>query len=285
MMLNRNWQRTVGPRAWTGRGAFSTTGGAIAVLLAGCDLGSGPAERVVGTFDLVDFDASALPFDEGPLVGGRPPSIGPCHFVVTDGALSLDPDRRTFAIHYSIRNSCTGGILSQPGVEGAFLADGRDLHFQASAGEFDGVVRSDGVILVEYFDRVLGFAGSGGLAPSAGGQFDLVGLVQGPIEGPWHGDEVDGGCPTGIDGGSLDIRPSAPGAVDGTFHLAYDLRASCTGEIRRSTDESGAYERIGDSLHVTGDVGPGIVHSFRGLIEGNEVVLYIQQDLIFHPSS
>ena len=284
-MLNRHRQRTVDPPAWTGRGALSTNGAAIAVLLVSCDLGSGPAERIVGTFDLVDFDAGAIPFDEGPLAGGRPPSIGPCHYLVTDGALSLDPDRRSFAIHYSVRNSCTGGILSQPGVEGVFLANGRDLHFQASAGEFEGVVRSDGIILVEYFDRVLGFAGSGGRAPSARGRFDLVGLVQGPIEGPWHGDEVDGGCPTVIDGGSLDIHPSTPGAADGTFDLAYVLRASCTGEIRRSSDESGAYERIGDSLHFTGDVGPGIIHLFRGRIEGNEVVLYIQQDLIFHPSS
>lgn len=266
------------PRRWM-------VSAAVALLLVGCDPRSGPAERIVGTFDLVSFDAGAIPFDEGPLIGGRPPSIGPCHFLVTDGALSLDPDGRSFAIHYSVRNSCTGRILSQPGVEGTYVADGRDLHFQASAGEFGGVVRLEGVILVEYFDRVLGFAGSGGRAPSALGRFDLVDLVQGPIEGPWHGAEVDGGCPTVIDGGSLDIRPSTAGAADGTFDLTYVLRASCTGEIRRSRDESGAYERVGDTLHFTGSVGPGIVHLFRGRIEEDGVVLYIEQDLIFHPSS
>lgn len=96
-----------------------------------------------------------------------------------------------------------------------------------------------------------------------------------------HGAEVDGDCPTVINGGSLEIRPSAPGATDGVFDLAYILRASCTGEIRQSRDESGTYERIGEIFHFTGDVRPGIVHIFRGRADEEAMVPYIQQDLIF----
>lgn len=255
----------------------------LSAALAGCEGSTGPAPELAGTFELLAYEGQALPVDLGPLPT-RTGGISSCHRTVADGALSLDPERRRFALHYSVRSSCDGGILSQSGEIGALRSSGRILRLATTTGEFGGGVGADGRIVVEFFDRTLVFGGPPRTPQGASGRFDLVDLGGGPVEDGGSA-PAESGCPTVIDHGTLTLRPERSGAMTGRFDLDYALRSSCTGELRRDAEESGSYEQVAGSLAFVGEVGANIVHPFRGLVDEETIVLFIGTDLVFRAAA
>ncbi len=260
------------------RGTATVATASLLAVLLGCGGSTGPAMQLTGTFGLIEYDGAMIPIDEGPLPT-RSGGISNCHRVIADGALSLDPERRRFALHYSVRRSCDSWILSQPGETGDYRPSSRALRFQSSVGDFGGRVRGDGAIVVEFFEHTLVFGGSPHRAPRAEGQFDLVDLVQVPIENTDAGNPPGASeCPLLIDHGILELQPSSGGGMAGRFDMDYALRRSCTGEIATRHDEAGSYEQVAGSLTFVGEISPNVVHPFRGRVGD---VLFIGHDLLF----
>jgi hypothetical protein len=253
----------------------------LLTVLFGCDGSTGPATQLAGTFGLLEYEGSIVPVDEGPLPP-RSGGVSNCHMIVADGALSLDPERRRFALHYSVRRSCDSGILSQPGETGDYRPSSRTLRFESTIGEFDGRLREDGSIAVEFFDRTLVFGGAAHLSPRAEGQYELVDLAQLPIEHAGVGSPpAESSCPLLVDHGILSLRPLSGRAMTGRFDIDYALRSSCTDEIRTKADESGSYEQVAGSLTFAGEISPNVVHPFRGHVGERAIVLFIGHDLMF----
>lgn len=129
-------------------------------VMAACTRSTAPAPLMSGSFALQKYNTRSLPVDIGilPPKGQNP---GGCHILVTSGSLIVSVESGTFSYSYEVQNACDRSVLSRPGAQGRFEADGNTLTFvlQRVDGElrFRGVI-GRGTIEVRLDDETLTFA-------------------------------------------------------------------------------------------------------------------------------
>lgn len=206
---------------------------------------------LAGTFDLVEINGQRLPIKRGPITdrAGRRTN---CDSVLDQGRLSLDPERQRYELHYLIRSSCDGRILTDTGSLGSYTRVDSTLAFQIPSidqpSEFRGSVNAR-AITVQFYDQRMVFAlrGSASALPLSGyfGTGDPVVLSRYP-----------------------GTRDSVVLLVGPSQH--YETRfAPATGYFavgREAVDVSGPYEQIGRVIYVEGNAAPGPIRVLRALI-------------------
>lgn len=246
----------------------------IVALVAACTRALGPARNplAAGTFALAQIDGEFLPIKRGPLSDRAGRRTG-CDRMLDQGRLSLDPERRRYDLHYLVRSSCNGQILSETGAIGGYAQSGSTLLFEIPSidqpGQFRGSI-SDRAITVQFYDQRMVFLlpGSPAALPMSG-RFSHHAPSNPPVS-------VGNRC-VSVDSVSLSLAPNESArtifaAATGHFTLEREFRDSCTGRVMRRHTEQGSYEQIGRVVYFEAYPAPRTVRRFRGVILSNSEV-------------
>lgn len=252
----------------------------------GSGLPDGPSGALEsGTYELVGVDGASVPVDHGPL----PPRFGkagPCHSITEQGALSLDDRGRRYMLHLIQRSSCGGHILSNRWTSGTYSVSGGLLRFHFSrGGSFQGLIDED-TIEVENSRRYVYARRPEGEPPirSLSGSYRLttVGGTTLPVDAGMPGATPT--CTAQITEGFLSVGSDQGGSDQGTtmeFSFEYSVRDACTSELLHEVVERGTVERVQRTLAFTAELEVNIVRLFPGLIRGEDLVLFREQDYTF----
>jgi hypothetical protein len=117
-------------------------------------------EPLTGTFPLVTFDESPLPFFLAP-IPTRDGRESFCNIVVTEGFLTIDSSERDFEFAWLTRNSCNRQLLSTFGEIGDLQRSGRLLtltaHYPSAPDRTFIATIGRGEITVKHFEHSLSF--------------------------------------------------------------------------------------------------------------------------------